>query len=393
MQTKINLRSPYYIKVSNPNLTSVRLDLYIYTGTFTTNVSVAAGTLRYQISKKPLGSNDFVVYEISELVRDYLEIEFDGSYDSDVVWINAIPTVTGGTGTTTITPDNTNGFVGLDGYGYFEQGANPALSTTLLQSNQTIFVLDDNLFRVPVFVQGTNSVSLLYKGVVKTEIDLTSASVDDTSEQIRYISGNSTSSGDVDYDSYQERVINDGGTFEGSSCLRDFLGEYSIDKIDEIYVASDSGTEVIKIITIEECKYTPIKVTFVNKFGALQDLIFFKKSVDSTTVKGEEFKSAVFDQSTLTYKTYQHQRTQFMVQGNDSIKMNTGFVNDDYNQVIEQLMLSEQVWATFVTDTQELVRPVVPKTKALTFKTSLNDNLVDYAIDFDIANDKINNIR
>ena len=393
MQTKINLRSPYYIKVSNPNLTSVRLDLYIYTGTFTTNVSVAAGTLRYQISKKPLGSNDFVVYEISELVRDYLEIEFDGSYDSDVVWINAIPTVTGGTGTTTITPDNTNGFVGLDGYGYFEQGANPALSTTLLQSNQTIFVLDDNLFRVPVFVQGTNSVSLLYKGVVKTEIDLTSASVDDTSEQIRYISGNSTSSGDVDYDSYQERVINDGGTFEGSSCLRDFLGEYSIDKIDEIYVASDSGTEVIKIITIEDCKYTPIKVTFVNKFGALQDLIFFKKSVDSTTVKGEEFKSAVFDQSTLTYKTYQHQRTQFMVQGNDSIKMNTGFVNDDYNQVIEQLMLSEQVWATFVTETQELVRPVVPKTKALTFKTSLNDNLVDYAIDFDIANDKINNIR
>jgi len=393
MQTKINLRSPYYIKVSNPNLTSVRLDLYIYTGTFTTNVSVAAGTLRYQISKKPLGSNDFVVYEISELVRDYLEIEFDGSYDSDVVWINAIPTVTGGTGTTTITPDNTNGFVGLDGYGYFEQGANPALSTTLLQSNQTIFVLDDNLFRVPVFVQGTNSVSLLYKGVVKTEIDLTSASVDETSEQIRYISGNSTSSGDVDYDSYQERVINDGGTFEGSSCLRDFLGEYSIDKIDEIYVASDSGTEVIKIITIEECKYTPIKVTFVNKFGALQDLIFFKKSVDSTTVKGEEFKSAVFDQSTLTYKTYQHQRTQFMVQGNDSIKMNTGFVNDDYNQVIEQLMLSEQVWATFVTETQELVRPVVPKTKALTFKTSLNDNLVDYAIDFDIANDKINNIR
>ncbi len=393
MQTKINLRSPYYIKVSNPNLTSVRLDLYIYTGTFTTNVSVAAGTLRYQISKKPLGSNDFVVYEISELVRDYLEIEFDGSYDSDVVWINAIPTVTGGTGTTTITPDNTNGFVGLDGYGYFEQGANPALSTTLLQSNETIFVLDDNLFRVPVFVQGTNSVSLLYKGVVKTEIDLTSASVDDTSEQIRYISGNSTSSGDVDYDSYQERVINDGGTFEGSSCLRDFLGEYSIDKIDEIYVASDSGTEVIKIITIEECKYTPIKVTFVNKFGALQDLIFFKKSVDSTTVKGEEFKSAVFDQSTLTYKTYQHQRTQFMVQGNDSIKMNTGFVNDDYNQVIEQLMLSEQVWATFVTETQELVRPVVPKTKALTFKTSLNDNLVDYAIDFDIANDKINNIR
>tara|TARA_R110002096_G_scaffold37720_2_gene104586 strand:- start:803 stop:1984 length:1182 start_codon:yes stop_codon:yes gene_type:complete len=393
MQTQINLRSPYYIKVAKTSLTSATLNLYIYTGTFTANASVSAGTLRYSITKKPLGTNAFVVYEVSELIRDYLEIEFNGTYDSEVVWVNLTATVTGGSGSVTVTPDNTNGFVGLDGYGYFEQGANPALSTTLLQSNKTIFALDDNLFRVPVFVQGTNSVSLLYKGEVKSIIDLTSASVDETSEQIRYISANSTSSGDVDYDSFVERVLNDGGTFEGSTCLNDFLGDFSIDLIDEVYVNSDSGTEVIKIITLEECKYTPIKVTFINKFGAIQDLIFFKKSVDSTIVKGEEFKSAVFDQSTLTYKTYQHQRTQFMVQGNDSITMNTGFINDDYNQVIEELMLSEQVWATFITDTQELVRPLVPKTKSLTFKTTLNDNLVDYAIDFDIANDKINNIR
>lgn len=392
MQTQINLRSPYYIKVSQTGLTSATLNLYIYTGTFTTNANVNDDFLRYSITKKPLGTNTFVVYEVSELIRDYLEIEFDGSYDSDVVWINAIPT-SNGTGSINVTPNNTNGFVGLDGYGYFEQGANPTLSTNLLQSNRTIFALDDNLFRVPVFVQGTNSVSLLYKGEVKTDIDLTSASVDQTSEQIRYISANSTNSGDVDYDSFVERVLNDGGTFEGSTCLDDFLGDFSVDLIDEVYVSSDSGTEVIKIITLEECKYTPIKVTFVNKFGAIQDLIFFKKSTDSTVVKGEEFKSAVFDQSTLTYKTYQHQRTQFMVQGNDSISMNTGFINEDYNQVIEELMLSEQVWATFITDTQELVRPIVPKTKSLTFKTTLNDNLVDYAIDFDIANDKINNIR
>lgn len=392
MQTQINLRSPYYIKVSQTGLTSATLNLYIYTGTFTTNANVNDDFLRYSITKKPLGTNTFVVYEVSELIRDYLEIEFDGSYDSDVVWINAIPT-SNGTGSINVTPDNTNGFVGLDGYGYFEQGANPTLSTNLLQSNRTIFALDDNLFRVPVFVQGTNSVSLLYKGEVKTDIDLTSASVDQTSEQIRYISANSTNSGDVDYDSFVERVLNDGGTFEGSTCLDDFLGDFSVDLIDEVYVSSDSGTEVIKIITLEECKYTPIKVTFVNKFGAIQDLIFFKKSTDSTVVKGEEFKSAVFNQSSLTYKTYQHQRTQFMVQGNDSISMNTGFINEDYNQVIEELMLSEQVWATFITDTQELVRPIVPKTKSLTFKTTLNDNLVDYAIDFDIANDKINNIR
>jgi len=393
MATKINLRSPYYIKVSKTALTSVELKLYIYTGTFTANGSVAAGTLRYTINKKPLGSNAYVVFEVSELVRDYLEVEFNGDYNSESVWLNAIATVTGGgTNPVTVNPDNTNGFVGLDGYGYFEEGANPTLSTTALQSNNSIIALDDNLFRVPVFVSGTESVSLLYKGEVKQTIDLSSASVDETTEQIRYISANSTGSGDVTYDSFQERVLNDGGTFEGSSCLSEFLDSVSIGLIDEVYVASASGVEVFKVKTLEECLYTPIKVTFVNKFGAFQDLIFFKKSIDKTSVKGEEFKTAVFDQATLTYKTYQHQRTQFMVQGTDSITMNTGYISEDYNQVIEQLMLSEQVWATFITDSEE-VRPLVPKTKSFTHKTQLNDKLIDYTIEFDIANNKINNIR
>ena len=393
MATKINLRSPYYIKVSKTALTSVELKLYIYTGTFTANGSVAAGTLRYTINKKPLGSNAYVVFEVSELVRDYLEVEFNGDYNSESVWLNAIATVTGGgTNPVTVTPDNTNGFIGLDGYGYFEEGANPTLSTTALQSNKTIIALDDNLFRVPVFVPGTESVSLLYKGEVKQAIDLSSASVDETTEQIRYISANSTGSGDVTYDSFQERVLNDGGTFEGSSCLSEFLDSVSVGLIDEVFVSSASGVEVFKVKTLEECLYTPIKVTFVNKFGAFQDLIFFKKSIDKTSVKGEEFKTSVFNQSTLTYKTYQHQRTQFMVQGTDSITMNTGYISEDYNQVIEQLMLSEQVWATFITDTEE-VRPLVPKTKSFTHKTQLNDKLIDYTIEFDIANNKINNIR
>tara|TARA_R100001198_G_scaffold32445_1_gene17274 strand:+ start:3608 stop:4786 length:1179 start_codon:yes stop_codon:yes gene_type:complete len=392
MATKINLRSPYYIKVSKTALTSVELKLYIYTGTFTANGSVAAGTLRYTINKKPLGTNAYVVFEVSELVRDYLEVEFNGEYNSESVWLNAIETVTGGSGSVTVTPDNTNGFIGLDGYGYFEEGANPTLSTTALQSNNSIIALDDNLFRVPVFVAGTESVSLLYKGEVKQTIDLSSASVDETTEQIRYITANSTSTGDVSYDSFQERVLNDGGTFEGSSCLSEFLDSVSIGLIDEVYVSSASGVEVFKVKTLEECLYTPIKVTFVNKFGAFQDLIFFKKSIDKTSVKGEEFKTAIFNQATLTYKTYQHQRTQFMVQGTDSITMNTGYISEDYNQVIEQLMLSEQVWATFITDTEE-VRPLVPKTKSFTHKTQLNDKLIDYTIEFDIANNKINNIR
>ena len=80
MQTQINLRSPFYVKVKQTGLTSVRLDLHVYTGTFVSNANVPDSTKRYQITKEPIGTNDFVVFELSELIKDYLEIEFDGQY-------------------------------------------------------------------------------------------------------------------------------------------------------------------------------------------------------------------------------------------------------------------------------------------------------------------------
>jgi hypothetical protein len=59
---------------------------------------------------------------------------------------------------------------------------------------------------------------------------------------------------------------------------------------------------------------------------------------------------------------------------------------------MEELMLSEQVWMTKLTD-EELVLPIMPRTKSITYKTSLNDRLANYTIEFDMAFDKINNIR
>lgn len=390
MATKINLRSPYYIKVSKTDLTSAQLELYIYTGTFTANGSVASSTLRYTITKKPLGTNDYVVFEVSELVRDYLDIEFNGQYIGQNIWLNAIATVTGGTGSVTVTPDNANGFLGFDGYGYFEEGANPQITSPVFISNDTILKLDDSSISIPLDTSNVQSVAYLLNGEI-VRIGMISSSTN-SGEQIKY-----TTNGVNGSDSFQSRVIIAGGTFEDSVCLMGFEDDFILNDFDSIHVTYTEGdvskVKILKVKNISECKYDPIKVTFVNKFGALQDIMFFKKSIEKTDVNGEEFKASVFDQSSLTYKTYQHQRTQFMVQGNDSYTMNTGYMPEDYNEVIEQLMLSEQVWATFVTDTEVLVRPLVPKTKSVTYKTSVNDKLIDYTIDFDIANNKINNIR
>jgi hypothetical protein len=383
MATKINVRSPFYIKAepASGTLTSAQMELYIYTGAKLTTPT--SSELRYTLTKEPISGNNYVVFEIAELVRDYLEIEFDGEYDSQCVWVRPTLTLTKTSGSETPTPDD---YIALDGYGYFYEGTNPELSRGLLISNRSIFRLDDSNVRIPVFTEDTNSVAFYYQGTLKRTLTISSST--NTDGQIDYV----TVSGSDDTDTYEERVVADGGTLEVSSCLTDFLNTIDIGLVDEVWVATDSGVEIIKIHSVDECKYEPYKVTFVNKYGALQDLWFFKKSVETTDVTSEQFKASIFDQGTLTYKTHQHQQQAFMAQGKDRITMNTGFVNDDHNAVIEELLLSEQVWYTKITD-EELVIPVIPKTKTVTYKTSVNDKLANYTVEFEHAFDKINNIR
>ena len=408
MATKINVRSPFYIKAepASGTLTSAQMELYIYTGAKLTTPT--SSELRYTLTKEPISGNNYVVFEIAELVRDYLEIEFDGEYDSQCVWVRPTLTLTKTSGSETPTPVD---YIALDGYGYFHEGTNFELSRGLLMSNRSIFRLNDSNVTIPVFTESTNSVAFYYQGVLKRTQTIPSTGVDvnNTNGQIEYISvaGQNESDTPINAATYEERVLEDGGTLEVSKCLTDFLETIDIGLVDEVWVNYDTGTtftgasststedtktDIVKIYTVDECKYEPYKVTFINKFGALQDLWFFKKSVETTDVTSEQFKASIFNQDTLSYKTYQHQQQAFMAQGKDRITMNTGFINDDHNAVMEELLLSEQVWYTKITD-EEMVIPVIPRTKTVTYKTSVNDKLVNYTVEFEHAFDKINNIR
>lgn len=383
MATKINVRSPYYVKASNASLASATLELFIYTGTFTTD----KGTAKYTITKNEISSNNYVVFEIAELVRDYLDIEFDGEYDSQTVWVEAdiemFDAINGGGSSLGTTSTD---YIAFDGYGYFEDAINPELSRGYLQSNKTIFRLDDQNVRVPVFTEDTDSVSFLYKGEVKRVQSISSST--NTNGQIDYI----TVSGADNTDNYKERVLADGGTLEDNSLLDAFLDSVDIGLVDELYINSDSGTEIVKISTEPCSKYEPYKVTFVNKFGVLQDIWFTLKSTESLNTTGETYKANVVDFGTLTYDTYKPQVAQYNKLGKESITLNTNYLSEEYNEVIKQLMMSEQVWLTKLTD-EELVLGVIPKTQSVTYKTSLNDRLVQYTIDFDYAFDKINTVR
>lgn len=160
--------------------------------------------------------------------------------------------------------------------------------------------------------------------------------------------------------------------------------------IVQVYDTNDTTLlKTIKVTNVCEPKFTPYKVTFVNKYGAYQDLWFFKKAIESFNVTDEKYKRNTLSNSTATYAKYSGQEERYNTNATKSITLNTGFINEDNNSTIEELFLSENVWIKYDGDTL----PVIPKSKSLTLKTSLNDRVSNYTIDFDFAFNKINNVR
>ncbi len=376
--SKINVRSPYFITDSSVNgssaLASAKLFIRIYEGNASTSVTT---TPNYTISSTAIDGS--VTFEVSELVRDYIENNFDGTYTGSAKWFNYNIQRTYEDSTTNTTSQQNLAI--FDGYGYFEEGANPQNESTILQSNELIYTNDFANINIPVHVTSDTTITYFKDG--ESIFTKTLLSSTDSADQVQYVSNSS-----LDADVFYNRVIDDGGTIEAFSCVRTIAnGVYAEYDADKIYIDNGEVVEVINVEEIEECKYTPYKITFVNKFGALQDIWFFKRSNLSMQTTEESYKANIV--SNGTYSINSRQKTVFDKKGIERLQLNTGFYPESYNEVFRQLSLSEELWITYGTD----VLPVTLLSSELIYKTSLNDKLINYTMDIEFAFNKINNVR
>jgi hypothetical protein len=377
--SKINVRSPYFIYDNSTDnsaaLQSATLYLWIYTGN---SISTIPTTSTYSLFSTAIDGE--VTFEISELVRDCVENNFDGNYDSNIVWVNWSMGRLYVGGTTPISTGQQT-LAAFDGYGYFEEGANPQNDSIVLQSNDLIYTNDFANINIPIHVTDNTTVTYFKDG--ESIFTKTLLSSTDSSDQVQYVSNSS-----LDADVFYNRVIDDGGTIESFSCVRAIAdGVYAEYDADKIYIDNGESVEVINVEEIEECKYTPYKITFVNKFGALQDVWFFKKSSLSMKTKQEDYKANIV--SAGSYSINERQNYLFNKTGTESLKLNTGFYPESYNEVFRQLSLSEEMWINY----EKQTLPINISSSSLNYKTRLNDKLINYTIDVEFSNDKINNIR
>ena len=469
----INARSPYYVSITNAAISYATLDISIWSGS---SATVATENTSYSLKKSIHTTETKVSFEISQLVRDDLDVNFDGNYttsatsDGAAKWVKTIIKAFNSSNVqvgSTVTETN----IAFDGYGYFEEGS------SFTMANDSLFASEGDIF-LPKFgdsniaIYTGNNPTVLLKDIAGATVDSsTFPSSVDSDKQIKYVSlypeliTNLGFDDNTDWTIQSNDIIEDGllkfggqsgtrysNTFiplNGKSYILNFIiseyesgyldvrdvstgayllsnissvGSYSIQftnspsktirfwvetsfvgamdnvsakevyDVSKISVTDDNGTTNANVKQVEECKFKPHKVTFVNKNGVLDDMYFFKKSTDSMTTKRESYNANTI-KADNTYSINQHNKREFNITANSMVKLSSGYLNESSNEKFKQLLLSEKVWITRTFKNDELVLPINIKTSSISYKTSLNDKLVDYTIEFKDSYNAINNIR
>ena len=371
----INTRSPYYTVRPVSAAATVEMRLFIWDGHVSNDFPT--NNPAYILSKE-VEQNGKAVFEISELIRDYILTEYL-TESTDAVFVQWTTTINNAT------PSASPVHIAIDGYGYFEEGINPRNTdnpTTLdgsytpqvLQDARKVYFIPGEDIRIPVWGDAGSEANI---GIGSAYWDVVTSLWEDYN--VLWNTNIQITPGDNSEDKIQYIVIS--GT--------DLLGE-----ITNITITSTDGLQVdnIDLIRICEPKFTPIRISFYNKYGAMEDIWASKKSSKSLKASSSSYKRSILKEGisqSVTYSTTQHTDRRFDVAARESITVNTDLYTEDINEAISQLLMSEQVWLT----EEGQILPVILKTDNVEKKTSVKDKMVQYTLDFEYAFDKIQSIR
>lgn len=366
----ILVRSPYFIGIGDDtsplgNINGCNLDMYIYTGTF---LEDRPSTPTFSLDTLSTNINETIYFDLSDMIKDYLsEYSYTntGGVACECVFVDLFPTVNYNGLDYPQAPEYHRAFLG---YGYFEDGVNPLLIDyspdaspndykEILNESPKIILPTNEIFEIAVDSNLIDTVEYFSPADVSLKLDT--------------ISGSNASS---------EQIIYSTSPILPPHSRDDGVGYVIVTNLD-------ASTSQIEVCYEDECKYTPIRVTFINRNGVYERLWFFKNNKKESNIKREEFRRNTF--SSGTYNTVDHQKKTLFKKSSEKLTINSGFYSEDFNDVFNQLLLSEDVWIQY--ESREL--PVNIKNSTFSYKTSLNDKLINQTIDLEFAFDKINSVK
>ena len=336
---KIFIRSPYFIQINETGQLGSKVELYLY------NKGESVPTLPTYILSKKIASTTQTenTYNIANYAKEYIKPIYP-DVESDVVpedyntWAYCLVKRYKEATLGVYTLLTTETFVCLNGYTNYSGGYNNYNNNSLVvltNPNIKIYKNSSNIY-INIFTDVTTSTQLLWY--------------------------NDTDTFDVDID-------------------EPYLLKLPIISTGLWTLEFDGDTYTFNVEELCEPKYTPIECTFINRFGGWQYLTFFKANLQSIETTNKDFNLLP---SSINYNTLQGQKRTFNQQGKQKIKCNTGWVDENYFDLIQDLLLSEVV---LLDD-----KPVIVKTQSSERKTHLKDKNINYEIEFEYNFGLINDV-
>jgi len=360
-------RSPYIVEVDDATQTGSKVELYIWT------TGSQPADPQYTLSKLiPASNNTKTFYNISPYIREYYTFttwqNIYNSYDLDIstnyvvnYHIDVYNKI-GGVYVVNALESQTGQF--MDGYNYYMDGYN-SISSTVLLSEGTYFYNHNGALGSAVVINMAGSFNVDINGVA--------------GDVVRYTNLDSGT------------VNNITATTDG---MKTFSRVYLPNIADGNKVEYLGGGSAVRwtgyFKPLCEPKYSPVVVDFLNRYGSWARVFFQKVNKRSVEIKTNEYK---FNPSALPFfPTNEGQIKEFNTNGKETIKLNTGWVNDLYGEYLQELLLSEKV--TLFDPSYDAVNytPVKVKTKSLQKQTGLNDGMINYELDFEFAYDLIGTV-
>ena len=383
--SKILARSPYWINATATDLINASIELWIYDGE---TVHSRPSEPSYTITSTVTDTPNNVYWDISDLVKDFIDTKYYHNIDEAAVWVDYRITTVTNTGVTVGSIQTGN--YAVYGYSYYEEGYNFIPTNGCLIDNDIIYKLEDNDVSIPLAKKLFKAISFFNGDELVRSVDNdTPSDWTGSEEQIEYFGiGGETP---FLYSNFQQRIYYKGGAFETNKCIEAFLDKEEIYPVTKVVISSYDSSVPLRTIVVEnisECKHTPYKLIFRNKYGAKQELWFFKASRLSMEVEREQYKGN-------TIKDYRsgnissHRNINFSTMSKQTLTINSGFVPEEFNEVFKQLMLSEQVWI----DYKQQILPINVSNQTIDYKTKLNNKLINYTIDVEFSFNTTNNVR
>ena len=161
-------------------------------------------------------------------------------------------------------------------------------------------------------------------------------------------------------------------------------------------VGTRSKTYTIKLNCPNGKGYEPIRLCWLNQWGAWDYYTFTQKSIKSTSTSGATYNqlAGTWNESLYRPDSYKGGKKAFRVNATEKITMNSDFVTEDEAVIFEELINSPEVYllkgyediveTSFVLN--QYVTPVRLLTSSFTKKTIANDKLMQY--NFEIEKSK-----